>query len=69
MDEWADDQGNIAPLSYKAGFGNAFYRFMVSNILDLGCKEENFIYHSNKVTPDFSKEQIEAGLLLCEDKF
>ena len=55
MDEWADDQGNIAPLSYKAGFGNAFYRFMVSNILDLGFKEENFIYHSNKVTPDYSK--------------
>ena len=55
MDEWADEDGNIAPLSYKAGFGNAFYRFMVSNILDLGFKEENFIYHSNKTTPDFSK--------------
>ena len=55
MDEWADEDGNIAPLSYKAGFGNAFYRFMVSHILELGFKEENFIYHSNKVTPDFSK--------------
>ena len=55
MDEWADEDGNIAPLSYKAGFGNAFYRYMVSGILDLGFKEENFIYHSNKVTPDFSK--------------
>ena len=55
MDEWADEDGNIAPLSYKAGFGNAFYRYMVSNIMDLGFKEENFIYHSNKVTPDFSK--------------
>ncbi len=55
MDEWADEDGNIAPLSYKQGFGNAFYRFMVSNILDLGFKEENFIYHSNKTTPDFSK--------------
>lgn len=55
MDEWADEDGNIAPLSYKAGFGNAFYRFMVSQILDLGFKEENFIYHSNKITPDYSK--------------
>lgn len=55
MDEWADEDGNVAPLSYKAGFGNAFYRFMVSQILDLGFKEENFIYHSNKVTPDYSK--------------
>ena len=55
MDEWADQDGNIAPLSYRAGFGNAFYRFMVSRILDLGFKEENFIYHTNKVTPDYSK--------------
>jgi len=61
MDEWADEDGNIAPLSYKAGFGNAFYRFMVSNILDLGFKEENFIYHSNKVTPDFSKMLEQDG--------
>ncbi len=55
MDEWADEYGNIAPLSYKAGFGNAFYRFMVKEILDLGFKEENFIYHSDKITPDYSK--------------
>lgn len=55
MDEWADEDGNIAPLSYKQGFGNAFYRFMVSRILELGFKEENFIYHSNKTTPDYSK--------------
>jgi 6-phosphogluconolactonase/glucosamine-6-phosphate isomerase/deaminase len=61
MDEWADDHGNVAPLSYKAGFGNAFYRFMVSNILDLGFKEENFIYHSNKITPDFSKMLEQDG--------
>jgi len=61
MDEWADDQGNIAPLSYKAGFGNAFYRFMVSNILDLGFKEENFIYHSKENTPNYSKMLEDDG--------
>ena len=61
MDEWADQDGNIAPLSYKAGFGNAFYRFMVSQILDLGFKEENFIYHSNKITPDYSKMLEQDG--------
>lgn len=55
MDEWADEDGNIAPLSYKSGFGNAFYRYMVSNILDLGFKEENFIYHSKKTTPTSPK--------------
>ena len=55
MDEWADGDGNIAPLSYKAGFGYAFEKFMVSRIRDLGFKDENFIYHSNKITPDYSK--------------
>ncbi len=61
MDEWADEDGNIAPLSYKAGFGNAFYRFMVSRILNLGFKEENFIYHSKENTPKFSKMLEEDG--------
>ena len=61
MDEWADDQGNVAPLSYKAGFGNAFYRFMVSRILDLGFQEKNFIYHSNAATPVFSKMLEDDG--------
>ena len=61
MDEWADDEGNVAPLSYKAGFGNAFYRYMVSRIMDLGFKEENFIYHSNEVTPNFSKMLEDDG--------
>jgi 6-phosphogluconolactonase/glucosamine-6-phosphate isomerase/deaminase len=61
MDEWADQDGNIAPLSYKAGFGNAFYRFMVSQIMDLGFKEENFIYHSNKTTPVYSKMLQDDG--------
>lgn len=61
MDEWADDQGNVAPLSYRAGFGNAFYRFMVSQIMDLGFKEENFIYHSNEVTPIYSKMLEDDG--------
>ena len=64
-DEWADEDGNIAPLSYKAGFGNAFYRFMISGILDLGFKEENFIYHTNKVTPDMSKMIEEDGEADC----
>lgn len=55
MDEWADEEGNIAPLSYKAGFGYAFEKYMLSGIRELGFREENFIYHSNKTTPDFSK--------------
>ncbi|MBE6598923.1 MAG: hypothetical protein E7638_05725 [Ruminococcaceae bacterium] len=59
MDEWADEDGNIAPLSYKGGFGYAFEKFMIKEIQGLGFKPENFIYHSNKTTPDMSK-MIEA---------
>ena len=61
MDEWADEDGNVAPLSYKAGFGYAFQKFMVDNIMDLGFKEENFIYHSNETTPVFSKMLEDDG--------
>ncbi len=61
MDEWADDDGNIAPLSYRAGFGHAFREFMIKNIQGLGFREENFIYHSNETTPVFSKMLEEDG--------
>ena len=61
MDEWADENGNIAPLTYKGGFGYAFQKFMLSNIKDLGFKEENFIYHSAENTPKFSKMLEEDG--------
>ena len=61
MDEWADEDGNIAPLTYEAGVGNAFQRFMIDGIKDLGFKMENFIYHSNKTTPDFSKMLEDDG--------
>lgn len=61
MDEWADEDGNIAPLSYKPGFGYAFEKFMVSQIMDLGFKRENFIYHSNEITPVYSKMLQDDG--------
>lgn len=61
MDEWADEDGNIAPLSYRAGFGHAFQEFMIKNIQGLGFREENFIYHSNETTPVFSKMLEEDG--------
>lgn len=61
MDEWADEDGNIAPLSYKAGFGYAFEKFMVSQIMDLGFKRENFIYHSKEITPVYSQMLQDDG--------
>lgn len=61
MDEWADEDGNIAPLSYRAGFGHAFQEFMIKNIQGLGFRDENFIYHSNETTPVFTKMLEEDG--------
>jgi len=34
---------------------------MVDNIMDLGFKEENFIYHSNETTPIYSKMLEDDG--------
>ena len=61
MDEWADEDGNIAPLTYKAGFGYAFQKYMISNIQNLGFKEENFIYHSKENTAKYSKMLEDDG--------
>lgn len=61
MDEWADEDGNIAPLTYKAGFGYAFQEYMIKNIQGLGFKEENFIYHSAENTPKFSQMLEDDG--------
>ncbi len=32
MDEWADDQGNIAPETYKAGFAHSMLKYLVYQI-------------------------------------
>ena len=65
MDEWADEDGNIAPLTYKQGFGYAFTEYMLKNIQGLGFKEENFIYHSAKNTPAYSKMLEDDGEADC----
>jgi len=62
MDEWADEDGNIAPLSYEAGFGNAFMRFCISQIDPaLGFKMENFVYFSNETVDSYSKRLEDDG--------
>lgn len=40
-DEWADQDGNVAPLDYKAGFGYSFKKYFFGNIRpDLRMPEE-----------------------------
>ena len=55
MDEWADDQGNIAPLDYTAGFGYSFFKYFIMRIdEDLRPKKENIYYHCKEFTPIYS---------------
>ena len=66
MDEWADADGNIAPLSYEAGFGNSFMRFCISQIdKDLGFDMKNFVYFSNETVGDYTKMLQDDGEADC----
>jgi 6-phosphogluconolactonase/Glucosamine-6-phosphate isomerase/deaminase len=60
MDEWADDQGNVAPEDYHAGFMCAFKRFFYTRIdKKLRPPESQCIGPNNKNIKDYSK-MIEA---------
>ena len=65
MDEWADEDGNVAPLTWPHGFGYFFTEYMLKNIRGLGFREENFIYHSNETTPIYSRLLEDAGEADC----
>ena len=42
MDEWADQDGNVAPESYPAGFNHSFIKYFYGKIApDLRMKREN----------------------------
>lgn len=62
MDEWADDQGNIAPLDYQAGFGYSFFKYFIQRIdPELRPKPENIFYHCKEYTPRYTELIIEKG--------
>ena len=62
MDEWADDQGNIAPLDYTAGFGYSFFKYFILRIdEDLRPKKENIYYHCKEFTPIYSNLIMERS--------
>ena len=62
MDEWADDQGNIAPLTYKAGFGYSFFKYFINRIdEDLRPQPGNIYYHCREFTPRYSELILERG--------
>lgn len=62
MDEWADDQGNIAPETYKAGFAHSMLKYLVFQIDEkLRMPLENVHYPTTKNIKDYSKMSTDCG--------
>ena len=62
MDEWADDQGNIAPETYKAGFAHSMLKYLVFQIDEkLRMPLENVHYPTNANINDYSKMITDCG--------
>jgi len=62
MDEWADQDGNVAPLDYKAGLGHAFMKHFWGNINpELRMKEEQVHYFTTDNYQDYSKIIEDVG--------
>ena len=62
MDEWADDQGNVAPITYKSGFGYSCMKYFYSKIReDLRMPIEQMHYFTTENVKDYSKMITECG--------
>lgn len=62
MDEWADDQGNIAPETYKAGFAHSMLKYFVYQIdEELRMPLKNVHYPTNKNINDYSDMITDCG--------
>lgn len=63
-DEWADQDGNIAPITYKAGFAHSLIKYFYGQIDEkLRMPMENVLYPTNANIKDYSKiiEDITNG--------
>jgi glucosamine-6-phosphate deaminase len=62
MDEWADEDGNIAPPTYKSGFTYSFLKYFVYQIDEsLRMPMENVHYPTNENAADYSKMIEDIG--------
>ncbi|MHB1153971.1 MAG: sugar phosphate isomerase family [Eubacteriales bacterium] len=62
MDEWADDAGNIAPETYKAGFAHSMLKHLVYMIDEkLRMPLSNVKYPTNKNINDYSRMITDCG--------
>ncbi|NLB41457.1 MAG: hypothetical protein GX815_04220 [Clostridiales bacterium] len=62
MDEWADDAGNIAPITYEAGFSYSLVKYLVNNIDEsLRMPMENVHYPTNENAANYTNLIEEIG--------
>ena len=62
MDEWADQDGNIAPVDYCSGFANSMLKYFVYQIDEkLRMPMDNVFYPTNKNIKDYSKLITDIG--------
>ncbi len=62
MDEWADQDGNIAPVTYRSGFSYSCMKYFYKGIReDLRMPESQIHYPTNENIRDYSKMITETG--------
>ena len=66
MDEWADEDGNIAPLTYRSGFTYSFMKYFIEKIdPELRPLPENVLYPTTKninYYSDLIDEKTDGGI-------
>ncbi|MDD4763909.1 MAG: hypothetical protein PHR58_08660 [Sphaerochaetaceae bacterium] len=62
MDEWADDAGNIAPVTYRSGFSYSFMKYFINKIdPKFRPPAKNVFTPTNENIADYSKLIAEKG--------
>ncbi len=62
MDEFADEEGNVAPITYKSSLGGAFMKYFYGSIEERYRMPENQMhYFTNDNVTDYSKILDEVG--------
>ena len=62
QDEWADQDGHIAPVTYRAGFAYSLLKYFVMQIdAELRMPMENVVYPTDRNISDYSSMITETG--------
>ncbi|GHU57972.1 hypothetical protein FACS189444_0900 [Spirochaetia bacterium] len=62
MDEWADDEGHIAPVTYRSGFSYSFLKYFYNQIdPELRMPLENVHYPTDRNIKNYSDQIEEIG--------